>query len=145
MARHICSTGEDFLTIADGYRHAFPDGDDPLRILARLTEELGEVASAVAHLERHGAKVRKHGEPSLTHLAREIEDLLHNTFALVRYYAAEQALDDSVSTRSKRSASPGTCPLNRRGNYGAIQALRGRTPCRRSPGPRASSTLLGWR
>ncbi|MBA8794058.1 NTP pyrophosphatase (non-canonical NTP hydrolase) [Friedmanniella endophytica] len=90
------STGQDFLEIARGYRDTFPDGDRPLHILARLTEELGEVAEAVAHLERHGAKVAKHGEPSIDHLAEEIQDLIHNAFALVRYYSAEAALDDCV-------------------------------------------------
>ncbi|QPZ38878.1 hypothetical protein [Paramicrobacterium chengjingii] len=36
-------TADELLCIVDGYARKFPDGDTPLRILARLTEELGEV------------------------------------------------------------------------------------------------------
>lgn len=92
----VTTTGADDARIAQGYAVAFPDGDAPLRVLARLTEELGEVASAVAHLERHGTKVAKHGEPDVAHLADEVEDLVHNAFALLRQYGAEGAFDDAV-------------------------------------------------
>ena len=110
MDYDVASTGRDFLEIADGYRHAFPEGDGPFLILARLTEEVGEVASAVAHLERHGAKVAKHGEPSVVHLAEELEDLLHNAFALVRHYGAERALDDSVTMTLQALRTQGHLP-----------------------------------
>ncbi len=63
------TTAEDLLTIARGYADAFPGGDEPLHVLARMTEELGEVAAEVAHLERHGTKVHKHGEPDVAQLA----------------------------------------------------------------------------
>ena len=66
----VTSTGRDYLMIADGYANAFPAGNEPLRILARLTEELGEVATEVARLEGHGTKRIKHGEPDLAQLGR---------------------------------------------------------------------------
>lgn len=98
MDRTLTCTGNDLLQIADAYVHAFPEGHTPLHILARMTEELGEVASAVAHLERHGSKVSKLGEPNLDHLADEIEDLIHCALSLVRYYQVEDQFDQAVST-----------------------------------------------
>ncbi len=90
------STGQDYAQIAEGYANAFPDGNDPLRIMLRLSEELGEVAEAVARLEGHGLKRLKHGEPDVSHLATEVEDLVHNAFALLRVYGAEAEFDSSV-------------------------------------------------
>ncbi|WP_154796400.1 AAA family ATPase [Occultella kanbiaonis] len=109
QSRSACveTTGADYLSIAEGYAAAFPDGDDPLRILARMTEELGEVASAVAHLERHGAKVAKHGEPDVQQFADEVEDLVHNAFALLRAYGAEQAFDRAVAGTLRRLRDSG--------------------------------------
>lgn len=101
------TTADDLLAIGRGYADAFPDGDEPLHILARMTEELGEVAAEVAHLERHGAKVHKRGEPDVAHLAAEIEDLLHNVFALVRHYRAEDAVDASVARTLTRLREAG--------------------------------------
>ncbi|CAM3391800.1 hypothetical protein STSO111631_17280 [Stackebrandtia soli] len=90
--------------IADGYRATFDDGDSPFVILARLTEELGEIATAVNHLERKGAKVDKHGEPDPSALAEELEDLLHNTLALARHYGVEGALDAAIDATHARVA-----------------------------------------
>ncbi|HIT76148.1 MAG TPA: hypothetical protein IAA98_11220, partial [Candidatus Avipropionibacterium avicola] len=38
----------------------------------------------------------KHGEPDISHLAAEVEDLVHNAFALLRAYGAEAEFDNSV-------------------------------------------------
>lgn len=106
-AAAVRTTGADYLRIAQGYADRFPDGDTPLRILARLTEELGETASAVAHLERHGAKVAKHGEPALDDLAAEVEDLVQNAFALLRHYGAGSQFDDAVLATLSRLRAEG--------------------------------------
>lgn len=92
--------------IADGYLRRHPEGNDPFRILARLTEELGEVANEVHHLERDGAKVAKHGEPDPAALADEIEDLLHTVMALVRHYELEDSLDGVIRATHQRVAGP---------------------------------------
>ncbi|WP_040167097.1 MazG nucleotide pyrophosphohydrolase domain-containing protein [Microbacterium gorillae] len=100
------STADDLIAIADGYGVLFPDGKDPLRIMLRLTEELGEVAAEVAHLESHGAKTAKHGAPDRARLAAEVEDVLHNVFALVRHYGIEDALDaEIVATLARHRAA----------------------------------------
>ena len=101
------TTADDLMRIADGYARAFPDGDTPLRILVRLTEELGEVASEVAHLEDHGAKSAKHGAADPARLAAEIEDLLHNTFALIRHYDLGDLVDAEVAATAARHAKRG--------------------------------------
>jgi NTP pyrophosphatase (non-canonical NTP hydrolase) len=52
---------------------------EPLSILARLTEEVGEVARVVNHL--HGDKPPKPGEP-VGDLAGELSDVLYSVFCL---------------------------------------------------------------
>lgn len=105
------TTADDLLRIADGYARAFPDGDSPLRILARLTEELGEVAAEIAHLEDHGAKISKHGPADPSRLASEIEDLLHNAFALVRHYGIGDLVDAEIAATTERLAQRGFVSL----------------------------------
>ena len=55
-----------------GLNAKFPDGNDPFQIMTRLCEEAGELAQAVIHIERGGAKVEKYGLPDLEHLADEV-------------------------------------------------------------------------
>lgn len=83
--------------IVDGFNLRFPDGNTPFAIVTRLLEEAGEVASAVNHLERIGAKVAKHGPPDPVGLAYEIEDLLHCVLSLARYYQIEPAVDEAIA------------------------------------------------
>ena len=80
----------------------------PLTNLARLTEELGEVASEIAHLEDHGAKSAKHGDADPAGLASEIEDLLHNTFALIRHYDIGDLVDAEVAATARRHTCRGS-------------------------------------
>ncbi len=82
--------------VADLYNARYPDGNEPFRILSRLTEELGEIAAEVNHLERTGAKVVKRGEPEPGNLGYEIADLLHNALALARYYQVEPVVDHAA-------------------------------------------------
>ena len=82
--------------VTDLYNARFPDGNDPFRILSRLSEELGEIAAEVNHLERTGAKVVKRGIPEPKKLGYEIVDLLHNALALARYYEIESVVDQAV-------------------------------------------------
>ena len=88
--------------IAAGYAAVFPNGDTPFAILARITEEAGEIAAEVNHLEGMGAKHAKHGEADPARLAAEIEDLLHNTVALARYYGIERAVEESIEVTHAR-------------------------------------------
>jgi NTP pyrophosphatase (non-canonical NTP hydrolase) len=74
----------------------FPDGRDPFQRIARLTEEVGELASQVNHFEDSGIKRQKHGEPNKEELAKEIQDVLRTTLYLAQYYHVEQELQDSI-------------------------------------------------
>jgi NTP pyrophosphatase (non-canonical NTP hydrolase) len=93
--------------IVDGYNARYPDGNNPFAILGRLLEEAGEVATAVNHLERTGAKVEKHGAPDPAALAHEIEDLIHTALALARYYAVEPIVDSAIAETHARLVRAG--------------------------------------
>jgi NTP pyrophosphatase (non-canonical NTP hydrolase) len=83
--------------IVDGYNVRFPDGNHPFAIITRLLEEAGEVASAVNHLEKVGAKVAKHGAPDPVALGYEIEDLIHTALSLARFYGVEHVVDEAIN------------------------------------------------
>ncbi|GAB3752818.1 nucleoside triphosphate pyrophosphohydrolase family protein [Microlunatus parietis] len=82
--------------IADRYAARFPEGNTPLGYLARLTEELGEIAVEVQRLEGAPAKIAKHGDGEVAALADEVEDLLHTAFGLLRLYGAESIFERVV-------------------------------------------------
>ncbi len=54
-----------------------------------MTEELGEVATEVALLERVGSKAAWQKEPDVARLAEEITHLLNNTFALANHFGID--------------------------------------------------------
>ncbi len=60
-------------------------------IMLALTEELGEVATEVALLERVGSKSQWQKEPSVARLAEEMTHLLNNAFALANYFQIDLA------------------------------------------------------
>lgn len=71
----------------DAWISRFPDGYwPPLSNLARLVEEVGELARALNH--SHGHKPRKHGEPEQD-IALELADILFVVIAI----ANEQGVD----------------------------------------------------
>jgi NTP pyrophosphatase (non-canonical NTP hydrolase) len=74
----------------------FPDGDDPFRIVTRLCEEAGELASTVNHFEGTGIKRTKHGTPDPNVLSKEIQDVLRAALAVARHYGVEGQLYASI-------------------------------------------------
>lgn len=82
--------------MAKGHTNRFPDGNEPFKIVARILEECGEVASEVNHFERTGIKTQKHGEPSRNHMADEIKQALNALIQLVQYYGIESELEQSI-------------------------------------------------
>ncbi len=58
-------------------------------VMLAITEELGEVATEVALLERIGSKANWQKEPSTKRLAEEIERLLNCTFALANQFGID--------------------------------------------------------
>ena len=67
LAQSLClinSPLTNFIRVTEGLNARFqPNGDDPFRIVTRLAEECGEVATEVNHFERQGVKVARFGEP----------------------------------------------------------------------------------
>ena len=90
--------------VAAGHTARYPDGNEPYKIVSRILEECGEVASEVNHFERSGIKVQKHGEPSKKHLADEVIQALCALTQLVQYYGAEAELAQSIDESLKRIA-----------------------------------------
>lgn len=82
--------------IVDGLNARFPGGDESFRIVTRLCEEAGELASAVNHFEGAGVKRSKHGSPDPEMLAKEIQDVLRAALALARHYGVEDRLYASI-------------------------------------------------
>ena len=91
----------------DGYNDKFPNGNTPFRIIARLCEEAGELASAVNHFEDTGIKRQKHGEPDKAALAKEVQDVIRAALSIVRYYRIEQELKDSIDYTYRRLEGDG--------------------------------------
>jgi NTP pyrophosphatase (non-canonical NTP hydrolase) len=82
--------------ICEGLNNRFPGNRDPFRILARLTEECGEVASQVHHFEGIGRKPEKHGEPDKDKLAKEIQDVMTSVLSVAQHYGVEDELAQSI-------------------------------------------------
>lgn len=98
MSEPTRPTGHDDLTLADAqaavdaWISRFEEGYwPPLSILARLTEEVGELARELNH--RYGSKPKRDDEPD-TDLALELADVL---FVLISLANAEGVdLDDAL-------------------------------------------------
>lgn len=58
-------------------------------VVLMMTEELGEVATEVALLERVGSKAAWQKEPDVARLAEELTHLLNNTFALANHFGID--------------------------------------------------------
>lgn len=82
--------------IAGGLNKAFPDGNEPFKIVTRLAEECGELAAEVNHWERTGAKVKKLGEPSKENLAHEIQHVITAALQIALYYGVDKELEASL-------------------------------------------------
>ncbi len=98
---------ERLFRIVDGLNARFPGGDEPFRIVARLCEEAGELASAVNHFEDTGVKRAKHGAPDPMTLAKEIQDVLRAALAVARHYGVEQHLRDSIDASYRQLLAQG--------------------------------------
>jgi NTP pyrophosphatase (non-canonical NTP hydrolase) len=82
--------------VACGLNRRFPDGQEPFKIITRLTEEAGELAAEINHFEDTGIKRLKHGEPDRAHLAKEVQDVLRAALSIVIYYGIEAELEQSI-------------------------------------------------
>jgi NTP pyrophosphatase (non-canonical NTP hydrolase) len=102
--------GADFETLlacVDGLNVRFASGGDPFRIITRLCEEAGELASAVNHAEGIGVKREKLGEPSRLAVAGEVRDVLTAALALMRHYHLEPEIREVIAERYERLRADG--------------------------------------
>lgn len=99
------TTSSDCIASWDGLNARFPGGDEPFRIVTRLCEEAGELASAVNHFEETGVKTSKHGSPNPQVLAKEIQDVLRA--ALARHYGVEDRLCVSIDESYRKILEEG--------------------------------------
>lgn len=87
---------EKAMQVAKGLNQAYPDGNNPFKIITRLAEECGELAKEVNHWERTGIKVKKYGEPSKESLAGEIKNVITCALQAALYYGVEEELKVSL-------------------------------------------------
>lgn len=87
---------EKLYEVAKIHTRRFPNGNDPYKIITRILEECGEVASEVNHFERSGIKCQKHGEPSKQKLADEIKQSMSCLCQLIQYYGIEEEFEKSI-------------------------------------------------
>lgn len=91
----------DLYEIADGLIKKYPNtSDDVFKFLARLTEEVGELAEQVNH--HYGgsdSKDDKLGDPDKSKLADELRDVLVGVLAIARFTGTESELLESIKNR----------------------------------------------
>ena len=90
---------DKLLLIVEAQKRRFPDGRDPFKMLARLQEECGELATEVQIWEDEGLKRTKHGEPDRDRTAAEIVNVLTATLTIADHYG----LLDAVAERAERA------------------------------------------
>ena len=95
----------------DALNVRFPEGNEPFKIITRLCEEAGELASEINHFERIGVKIQKHGEPDRQHLAKEVQDVMRAALAIARYYHIEQELQISIDNSYRQAQENGHIPV----------------------------------
>ncbi len=87
---------EKLMAISSGLRRMFPNGHEPFQIMTRLLEECGELAEQVNHFQGNKSKVRKHGEPDKSKLAKEVQDVMRCALQIAQYYQIESELEASI-------------------------------------------------
>lgn len=92
---------DGLLVIVEAQKRRFPRGLDPFKMLSRLLEECGELATEVQVWEDEGLKRAKHGVPDRDRLAGEIVNVLTATLTVADHY--DVMLD--VAQRVERSVA----------------------------------------
>jgi len=98
---------EDLLTIAEGMRRRFPEGNDPFQMMTRLLEECGELAQMVNHFESTGVKREKYGEPDTAKLAKEVMDVLGCVLHVAVHYDVVDEVEALLADRRARLTREG--------------------------------------
>ncbi|MBN1139803.1 MAG: MazG-like family protein [Anaerolineae bacterium] len=94
--------------IAQALNNKFRDGsDDPFKIVTRLAEECGEVATEVNHLEGMGVKLAKLGAPDRNKLAKELAHVMGVVLQLAIHYRLQDEMAAYVDQAYQRVVSEG--------------------------------------
>jgi predicted enzyme related to lactoylglutathione lyase/NTP pyrophosphatase (non-canonical NTP hydrolase) len=101
---------EELLTITEGMRRRFPDGNEPFQIMTRLLEECGELAQVVNHFEGTGVKREKYGEPDTAKLAKEVMDVLGCALQVALHYGVTDDVEALLADRHQRLTREGFIP-----------------------------------
>ena len=89
---------EKIVKIVTGLNKKYPEGQDPFRIITRLCEESGELASEVNRMESIGSKIKKRGPPDRLELAKEAQDVIRCAIALLVHYDLFEEFDESLAS-----------------------------------------------
>jgi NTP pyrophosphatase (non-canonical NTP hydrolase) len=87
---------DTLLKIVKGLNKKYPEGEDPFRIVTRLCEESGELASEINRMESIGSKIKKRGPPDRLELAKEVQDVIRCALAVVIHYDLLKEFDESL-------------------------------------------------
>lgn len=89
---------QKILEIVSGLNKKYPEGQDPFRIVTRLCEESGELASEVNRMESVGSKIKKRGPPDRLELAKEAQDVIRCAVAVLVHYDLFKEFDESLNS-----------------------------------------------
>lgn len=105
----MSSEYEKLNRIVDGLIVKYPGSSrDIFHFLARLTEEVGELAEQVNHhYDGSLSKRRKLGEPNRQAFASEVRDVLVAALAIARFAQLESELSASIDDRHDRLVQQG--------------------------------------
>jgi NTP pyrophosphatase (non-canonical NTP hydrolase) len=93
--------------IAEGLNTRFPEGNDPFRMITRLTEECGDVAALVNQCEQMGGKAKKKGFPNKPKFARELQSVMTAALHLAMYYGIQPDLEEAIEEAYQRVVTDG--------------------------------------
>ena len=95
------------LLIVEAQKRRFPEGLEPFKMLARLQEECGELATEVQIWEDEGLKRAKHGAPDRERTASEIVHVLTATLTIADHYQLLDAVAERVELAIEADTADG--------------------------------------
>lgn len=93
---------DDVVDLVAATANRFPAHNGAFHLVARLSEESGELAQCVNHLEGMGRKTERHGPADVEDLAKEVLDVVRCAVALAAHYGC---LDDLRALTREKLAS----------------------------------------
>ena len=98
---------EKLYRICRGLNARFAGNDNPFRIMTRIAEEVGELASEVHHFERVGRTEKYESPPDKRRLAKECMDVLTGVLHVAMYYDAAKELEEEISKHARMVVDEG--------------------------------------